>query len=151
MELAPPDDLAPSDSEIGSLNLACGCWNFPVCHYKLISVFLCYCQGGANRSVQASKSPGKQLETQTYCSVEAPWARLSTGVKQSCFASSTGPSLGNLACFWCWAPLENGWCVSECTALSCFYFLVCSAFDALGIPLPIAVCLWKDRECQCFG
>lgn len=47
--------------------------------------------------------------------------------------------------------LENGWCVSEHTALSGFYFLVCSAFDALGIPLPIAVCLWKGRECQHLG
>lgn len=33
------------------------------------------------------------LETQPYCSAKAPWARFSTGVKQSCFASDVGPGL----------------------------------------------------------
>lgn len=52
------------------------------------------------------------LETQTYCSAEAPWASFSTGIKWSCFASEVGPGLGNLACCSSWEPLENGLYVS---------------------------------------
>lgn len=140
------DDPACSSSEAGSWNLACKCWNFPVCSYKLNSVFLCYCRGGANRSVQASKSPGKQLETDLDCSAQLPrpgsqllrkakWLHIWWGSRFGC----SGFCLGSP-----WS-MGGKWAL-RCSDLLLFPYLLC--FQCTGYPPPIAVCLWKGRWLQ---
>lgn len=95
----PADDLALSHGGVGSLNLARGCWNFPVCHHRLLSVFLLLLRRG--KQVCASS----QITWEATGNSGFLLSRSSLGQVFS-FASEPGPGLADLVLVW---SMEKGW------------------------------------------